>query len=126
MGSRSFVGRLFRLLVPLVLAATLLTASAQTASAAVVVRGTRASGNYVWRPKITRISRGTVVKWRAVIGSHTVKAYGGNWSFFRRLPNGTTVRRAFRHRGTFKFYCTIHGFLSGGVCSGMCGKIVVG
>lgn len=96
------------------------------ASAAVLVRGVRASGSFVWKPKTVRIEKGTVVKWRAVNGTHTVTAIGDKWTYDKDLPQGTTVKRTFRKLGTFRFYCTIHGDLSGGVCSGMCGKVVVG
>ena len=45
--------------------------------------------------------------------------------YFRSIPNGTSVKRTFNRRGTFRFYCTIHGNLVNGACSGMCGSIVV-
>jgi plastocyanin len=44
---------------------------------------------------------------------------------FRSLPVGTSVTRTFNRRGTFRYYCTIHGNVVNGVCSGMCGRIVV-
>lgn len=92
------------------------------ASAAVTVRG---AGTH-WSPATTTLMAGGAVKWRSTSGTHRIKAYGGNWSFVRSLPQGTaTAARTFSHNGTFRFYCTIHGFVSGGVCSGMCGKIVV-
>ena len=31
----------------------------------------------------------------------------------------------FNSSGTFRFYCTIHGNVSGGNCTGMCGKVLV-
>ena len=65
------------------------------------------------------------MRWRAVEGSHTVKSRGTNWSYFRNLPVGTSVTRTFNRRGTFRYYCTIHGSVVNGVCSGMCGRIVV-
>lgn len=92
------------------------------ASAAVTVRGVGVQ----WSPATTTIMKGGAVKWRATSGTHRVKAYGGNWTYLRNLPQGTsTAARTFNHRGTFRFYCTIHGHVTGGVCSGMCGKIVV-
>ena len=97
---------------------------AQPASAAVLVKGIGTS----WSPTRTAISRGGSVRWKAVSGTHRVKAYGGNWTFLSRLlsPGDATKARTFDRRGTYRFYCTIHGSVVNGVCSGMCGKIVVG
>lgn len=95
-------------------------------SAAVVVRGIRTStGRNVWRPRIVDIARGQVVRWRAVEGAHTVTAYGGNWSYNVTLSQGEATSRRFRRLGTFRFRCTFHSTLSGGVCSGMCGRVDV-
>ncbi len=97
--------------------------SIQPASAAVVIKGIGRS----WSPVTTNILRGGSVRWKAVSGTHHVKAYGRNWTFSSRVlsPGQSTLARTFRTRGTFKFFCTIHGHVTGGVCSGMCGKIVV-
>lgn len=89
------------------------------------VRGIFNGSRYVWSPKVREINRGVTVRWRAVEGNHNVKSRGANWSYFRNLPVGTAVRRTFNRRGTFRYYCTIHGRVSNGVCSGMCGRIVV-
>jgi plastocyanin len=89
------------------------------------VRGIFDGSRYVWSPKSREITRGSAVRWRAVDGSHNVKSRGANWSYFRSLPAGTTVTRTFNRRGTFRYYCTIHGKVSNGVCTGMCGRIVV-
>ena len=98
-----------------------------TASAVTVgVRGIFNGTSYVWSPKTRSIVPGTIVRWRALDGSHNVKSRGANWSYFRSLPAGTSVTRTFNRRGTFRFYCTIHASVSNGVCSGMCGRIVVG
>ncbi len=111
-------------LASLVLAASLALAllPASPASAAVIVRGAGRS----WSPATVTISRGGAVRWRATSGSHFVRAYGGNWTYAHSLPAGsTTPARTFNRAGTYRFYCTIHGSVVGGVCSGMCGKIVV-
>ena len=111
-------------LASLVLAASLALAllPASSASAAVIVRGAGRS----WSPSIVRMSRGGAVRWLATSGSHFVRAYGGNWTYSHSLPAGsTTPARTFNRVGTYRFYCTIHGSVVGGVCSGMCGKIVV-
>jgi plastocyanin len=89
------------------------------------VRGVFNGSRFVWSPTVRTIARGTTVRWRAVDGNHTVKSRGANWSYFRNLPLGSSVARTFNRRGTFRYFCTIHGSLSNGVCTGMCGRIVV-
>jgi len=100
-------------------AAVLLPAT--PALAFVVVNGT---GTH-WSPSSVTIAHGVSIHWHAKLGNHILKAYGGNWSFFHTLNQGATVSRTFFTRGIFHFYCTIHGRLVNGVCSGMCGKIIV-
>ncbi|MCD6021859.1 MAG: hypothetical protein K0R20_1569 [Actinomycetia bacterium] len=120
------VGRRHRSIV--VLAITLATISGTTGIADAVTVGVRGVFNgtrYVWKPKVRDVARTTTVRWRAVHGDHNVKSRGANWSYFRSIPNGTSVARTFNRRGTFRFYCTIHGNVANGVCSGMCGSIVV-
>ena len=108
-----------------VLAAVLLVTSAGAAGAVTVrVRGVF-DGSFVWKPKTRSIDRGDAIRWRAVEGSHNVQSRGSNWSYFRSLPEGTAVTRTFNRTGVFKYYCTIHGDVGGGTCTGMCGKIVV-
>lgn len=97
-------------------------ATAVPASAVEVVRGDGSR----WRPATVNVARGEAVRWRAVFRGHVVKSYGANWSYRRSLPQGSSVRRVFDNTGTFKYYCTIHGSVSGGSCTGMCGKVVVG
>ena len=78
-----------------------------------------------WSPATVRISTGDVIKWRGVSGTHTVSAYGGNWSFNKDLSTGDVEDRTFRRAGTFTFRCMFHSTLTNGHCSGMCGKVVV-
>jgi len=78
-----------------------------------------------WTPTTVRISKGDVIKWRAVSGTHTVTAYGANWSFNKDLSTGDVEDRTFRRAGTFTFRCQFHSTLTNGHCSGMCGKVVV-
>ena len=78
-----------------------------------------------WSPTTVRISTGDTIKWKAVSGTHTMTAYGNNWTFNHGLATGQVEDRRFSHAGTFKFRCTIHSTLTNGVCSGMCGKVVV-
>ena len=78
-----------------------------------------------WSPTTVRISTGDVIKWRGVSGTHTVTAYGSNWTYNRNLSTGDVVSRRFRQVGTFTFRCMFHSTLTNGQCSGMCGKVVV-
>jgi plastocyanin len=110
----------------LVIAVAVTLGAAGIADAVTVrVRGVFNGSRYVWSPTVREIARGTTVRWRAVDGDHNVKSRGANWSYFRSVPAGTSVARTFNRRGTFRYYCTIHGSVSNGVCSGMCGRIVV-
>ena len=54
-----------------------------------------------------------------------MRAYGGNWTFSERINAGETVSHRFRRTGTFRFFCSIHGNVSGGDCTGMCGRVRV-
>jgi plastocyanin len=110
----------------LALSAGLILGTSGIADAVTVgVRGVFNGTRYVWSPKVRDITRGVTVRWRSVDGSHTVKSRGTNWTYFRNLPLGTSVARTFNRRGTFRYFCTIHGRVSNGVCTGMCGRIVV-
>jgi plastocyanin len=115
-----------RAAVALALAAGLTLGSVGVAEAVTVgVRGISSGGSFVWDPKKRSVSDGTTVRWRAVNGSHNVKSRGSNWSYFRSLPAGTSVMRTFNRIGRFRYFCTIHGNVANGVCTGMCGVIVV-
>jgi plastocyanin len=110
----------------LVIATATILGTAGIADAVTVgVRGNFNGSRYVWSPQVRSVARGTTVRWRAVEGSHNVKSRGANWSYFRTLPLGTSRTRTFTRRGTFRYFCTIHGNVVNGVCSGMCGSIVV-
>lgn len=78
-----------------------------------------------WSPTTVRISAGDRIRWKAVSNSHTVTAYGGGWQFDESLTSGLVLKHRFARAGTFKFRCQIHSSLVNGVCSGMCGKVVV-
>ena len=95
------------------------------ASGATLIRGVSDSGGR-WRPKVTSISSGTKVTWKAASGSHTVTAYKGNWSKNTTINQGQTTSFTFNNNGVYKFRCRFHSTLSNGTCSGMCGKVVVG
>ena len=89
------------------------------------VRAISNGSSFVWKPKARSILEGDTIRWKAVDGSHNIRSRGSNWSFFRSLAQGTSVTRTFNNAGTYRYYCTIHGQVSGGTCHGMCGRIVV-
>jgi plastocyanin len=105
-----------------VVAVVLLT---MTGTAQAVVAATIRGSGTTWNPTHVTINAGQTVRWRATSGNHTIHSYGSNWSFSRTLSSGTSRTHTFSHTGTFRFYCTIHGSVSGGVCTGMCGKVRV-
>jgi plastocyanin len=112
-----------RFALSLVLAASLLLTSAGFAQAAAVIKATSA---HRWNPASTSVSKGTKVVWKnPTTLTHTVTAYKGSWSKNVTLRSGASTSFVFNSAGTFKFRCTIHSTLSNGVCSGMCGKVVV-
>jgi plastocyanin len=79
-----------------------------------------------WSPATVRITAGDTIQWKAISNApHTVTAYGGNWTFNKRLDAGGVQHRRFAHAGTFLFRCRFHSTMSNGHCSGMCGKVVV-
>jgi plastocyanin len=113
------------LVLTLALAMALALALAGTASARQVVR----TMNNFYSPKSPSVSTGEKVVWKNPSNrDHTVSAYGGNWSKDVRLDPGDRTSMTFNQAGTYKFRCMIlgHSNLSGGQCSGMCGRIRVG
>jgi plastocyanin len=79
-----------------------------------------------WNPVKTTVTRGARVTWRNPTSvTHDVVAYGGTWSFSRSLSSGQSVGYVFSNAGTFLFRCALHSYVSGGVCHGMCGRVVV-
>jgi plastocyanin len=113
-----------KLLVPAIALVTVF-ALAPIANSAVVIKGVSTNGNH-WKPKTTSINNGTKVTWKAVSGSHTVTSYKGNWNKNVTLSQGQSTSFTFNNTGTYKFRCKFHSTLNNGVCSGMCGKVVVG
>jgi len=101
-------------------------AAVPAAGGSVLVKATFSStGTPTYKPRRTEISPGTRVVWKAVVGTHTVTSYSHNWSKDVTLAQGDTTGFRFNSTGVFKFRCRFHSTLSSGVCSGMCGKIVV-
>ncbi len=107
--------------VSLVLAVVLAFVIGGSAQAAPVIRGSGVR----WTPSIVTVSRGSLVRWRGVLGYHDVVSYGRNWRFNEALPVGTMVRKRFRNSGRYRFRCTYHSTLIGNTCNGMCGRVVV-
>jgi plastocyanin len=108
-------------------ALTLLLSQAIPAQASVLIK---AGGNAAcnrFRPASASIAKGTTIVWKSTCGTHTVTAYGGNWSKNTTINQGQSTSRVFKARGVFKFRCTFHSHKdSTGHWVGMIGKIVVG
>jgi len=96
------------------------------AGASVLIKGVHTTSGYRWKPHAVTVAVGTKVSWTAVTGSHTVTSYKGKWKKSTTLAQGTTTSFTFATAGVYKFRCTFHSTLVNGVCSGMCGKVVVG
>jgi plastocyanin len=117
--------RRLKLLLPAIALVTLF-AMAPVANSAVVVKGVSTSVGFRWKPKAVTIAKGTKVTWKAVTSSHTVTAYRGTWSKNTTINQGQSTSFTFNNAGTYKFRCLFHSSLNNGVCTGMCGKVVVG
>ena len=117
--------RRLKLLVPAIALVTMFAMAAPAANSAVVVKGVSGSWGFQWSPKTTNIAHGTKVTWKAITGNHTVTAYRGSWSKNTRINQGQSTSFTFNSSGVYKFRCRFHSTLSNGVCSGMCGKVVV-
>ncbi len=107
--------------VVLATACTLFAGLAQ-ASAVTVVKGYAED----WRPRRVDIARGGTVKWRSIVQDHNVSSYKGRWDFHRQVREGDSIRYTFPRSGRYKYVCTLHGSVDGGVCTGMCGVVTVG
>lgn len=125
-----------RLLVTGVAAACLiaLTAPAVGDTKKFKAMGDDYGGGWHWMPSKRTIAKGDKIVWKNPTNTqHKVVAYGGKWKKNTTLsPNGGKTKKRFKKTGTFKFRCTInegtpsaHSSLSGGKCSGMCGKVRV-
>lgn len=100
--------------------------AAQSAGAAVLIKGVDTSSGFRWKPHAVNVAVGTKVVWKAMTGIHTVTAYTGRWRKSTTIARGATTSFTFRSAGVYKFRCLFHSILRNGVCSGMCGKVVVG
>ena len=112
----------------LALAATAAIAQGHSATPANGRAGSKSvsvSGS-AWNPVKTAVTRGARVTWRNPTSvTHDVVAYGGKWSYSRSLASGQAASYVFSTAGTFLFRCSLHSYVSGGVCHGMCGRVVV-
>jgi plastocyanin len=114
---------LTRSLLVLAVACVAVLAAGSALAAGHTVRATSAD---TWNPVKTTMTKGGKVTWSNPDSeAHNVVAWGGNWSYNKSLASGHSVSRVFSSTGTFKFRCTLHSYVSGGVCHGMCGRVVV-
>jgi plastocyanin len=116
--------RLVRSLVPLAVVGVFAFAGGAALATGHTVKATSSN---TWSPAKTTVSKGAKVTWsNSTWQDHDVVAYGGNWSMNTTLAHSDTTSHTFTKAGTFKFRCTFHSHISGGVCHGMCGRVVVG
>jgi plastocyanin len=91
-------------------------APAVPAQAATVVKATQSLS---FKPKTLNVHTGTKVVWKNTCScTHTVTATSNNWNKNTTIHSGDTTSFTFKHKGTYKYHCTIH--------AGMSGKVVVG
>jgi plastocyanin len=89
-------------------------------------RSVKATNKQTWNPVKLVVTRGARVTWsNPTYVDHDVVAYGGKWSFNKTIAHGHSVSFVFSNAGSYLFRCTLHSYVSGGVCHGMCGRIVV-
>jgi plastocyanin len=117
------LGRL-KLLIPAIALVTVF-AVAPAANSAAVFKGRNTSSGYRWTPGTLDVASGTSVRWVAISGTHTVTRYKGAWKKNKTISAGESTSHTFNSAGVYKFRCIFHSTLSNGVCSGMCGKVVV-
>jgi plastocyanin len=106
---------------------TVLVLGTVASAATYRVRAKFASGDYRWRPKTLEVPTGSRVVWRIVDGRHNVTSIGSNWSKSTgTLRAGDSTSHRFNDGGTYRYRCTLHSTLNDGMCSGMCGRVLVG
>ena len=118
--------RIRHLVIAAAVAATALgQALPAEASTLIKAEGIACSTSNHFSPSSVSVSKGTKVVWKSACGTHTVTAYGGNWSKDTTIAKGQTTSRTFKSKGTFRFRCKFHSSLVNGTCSGMCGRVRV-
>jgi plastocyanin len=120
-------------LLAVVLTAVSILAPATSLAETRRFRAAGGPGSWQWEPSVRRIVRGDRIVWtNPTSTTHSVVAYGGNWSKNTLIASGENTSRRFRRVGLYKFRCTIgagtaaaHSRLQDGQCSGMCGRVRV-
>lgn len=115
-------------LVGLLVGSLSVVETAPVGAARRVIKTKGSPGDFFYEPSVRRIQKGDKIVWKNPGNTtHTVTAYSSNWSKDKTIAPGERIRKVFRKRGVFKFRCKVagHSSLSGGKCSGMCGKIRV-
>jgi plastocyanin len=100
--------------------------TAPSAGAVTLIKGVDTTAGFRWKPHAVSVAVGAKVAWKAVTGTHTVTAYEGKWKKNTTIAQGATTSFTFKVAGVYRFRCVFHSTLVNGVCSGMCGKVVVG
>lgn len=77
--------------------------------------------NFEFQPKTLTVKPGTTVTWTNNAGSHTVTADNDSFSS-PTLTSGQTFSHKFTKKGTYRYYCSLHGSAGG---HDMAGTVVV-
>jgi plastocyanin len=106
---RTRIGRAGWLAATLAIATGALFAAPSTASGPHVGITGSSPSNYSFKPKTVSIDKGTTVHWSwSSNAPHNVTFNrSGNHS---ATGANVTYKHRFKHAGTFRYHCTIHGF----------------
>lgn len=86
----------------------------------------KATSNRTWNPDFKGVKKGTKVIWKNPTGvTHSVTAYGDNWSKNTDISPGNKTSKIFRKNGAYNYRCRFHSTLVNGDCNGMCGHVHV-
>jgi plastocyanin len=90
------------------------TTSRVTMTKTVNVR--ESNNRYAFTPAKINVKAGTTVRWKnGTDAAHTVTGKGSWASYNKPLASGKTVSYTFKKAGTYKYYCTIHPYMTGTV-----------
>lgn len=80
---------------------------------------------FSFSPAAPHVAVGRVVRWTAVSGTHSVTATSANWSKNTIIRPGSPTTFRFQRAGTYRYRCRFHSSMTGGQCTGMCGRVLV-
>jgi plastocyanin len=113
------------------LSLAVLLGAAQPVQAAFVVKSVYDSSapyDYRFVPKTANVAAGTRVTWKSMSGVHNIVSISRNWSKDSVFSPGSPTSYTFNRSGTYRYRCSYHSSYNSTtkVCTGQCGRIVVG